>query len=130
MTRTATALNVAPFAFGGVLVVSSMFGDGDGPVLCPFRRCTGGYCPGCGGIRAVAAMLKGDLAASWTLHPWVLVIAAQVAVLGAVAATRVVDIRERLRRFAVPILLANMTFGVVVWIVRISAGSIPVPFAS
>ena len=38
---------------------------------CPFYRLTGYYCPGCGGTRAVRALFRGHLAASFFYHPLV-----------------------------------------------------------
>lgn len=38
---------------------------------CPFHRLTGYYCPGCGGTRAVRALFRGHLAASFFYHPLV-----------------------------------------------------------
>ena len=32
---------------------------------CPFLAVTGHYCPGCGGTRAILALLHGDVAAAW-----------------------------------------------------------------
>ena len=39
---------------------------------CVFKRVTGIYCPGCGGTRALKALLSGDIAASIFYHPAVL----------------------------------------------------------
>ena len=39
---------------GGALLISSY--------RCPFHAVTGWYCPGCGGTRALGALLHGDLA--------------------------------------------------------------------
>lgn len=39
---------------------------------CGFRFVTGYYCPGCGGTRAVRALLQGRFAASFLYHPFVL----------------------------------------------------------
>ena len=38
---------------------------------CSFRAVTGYYCPGCGGTRAIRALLEGDLIASFLYHPFV-----------------------------------------------------------
>jgi len=40
--------------------------------VCPFRALTGLYCPGCGGTRAILAMLRGQLGQSFLYHPAVL----------------------------------------------------------
>lgn len=39
---------------------------------CPFRAITGLYCPGCGGTRALSALLHGRVLESLKLHPFVL----------------------------------------------------------
>ena len=39
---------------------------------CIFKRIVGLYCPGCGGTRALKALLSGDIAASLFYHPAVL----------------------------------------------------------
>jgi hypothetical protein len=41
---------------------------------CVFRALTGLQCPGCGGTRAVYALLHGDVAAAWALNPMVFVL--------------------------------------------------------
>ena len=95
-------------------------------VLCPFRRCTGGYCPGCGATRSANRLLHGDLAGSWAQHPWVVLAALQLAVLAGVLA--VVDPTrraDRLRRGALPLLVANCTLMTGIWVVRLSTDSIP-----
>ena len=38
---------------------------------CPFHALTGAYCPGCGGTRAVRALLAGKWLRSFVLHPFV-----------------------------------------------------------
>ncbi|WP_194775620.1 DUF2752 domain-containing protein [Pararhodonellum marinum] len=37
--------------------------------LCPLDQLGFHWCPGCGLGRAMSLMLKGDFAASWSLHP-------------------------------------------------------------
>ena len=36
---------------------------------CPFRALTGGYCPGCGTLRALHQLLRGDVAAAFGYNP-------------------------------------------------------------
>ena len=43
-----------------------------GSLPCPFHFLTGLYCPGCGGTRAVMALLTGNWKASLYYHPFVL----------------------------------------------------------
>jgi len=35
---------------------------------CPFFEATGLLCPGCGGTRALAALLRGDVMGAWRLN--------------------------------------------------------------
>ena len=39
---------------------------------CLFHKWTGYYCPGCGGTRAVKALLRGDIIDSFCYHPVVI----------------------------------------------------------
>ena len=39
---------------------------------CPFFQATGLLCPGCGGTRAMLALLHGDLHAAWAHNPLLL----------------------------------------------------------
>lgn len=47
--------------------LSGLFGTGE----CRFKEATGLYCPGCGGTRAVRALLSGHLIRSFVYHPFV-----------------------------------------------------------
>lgn len=108
----------------GALVMSA--GADDGIVLCPFRRCTGGYCPGCGATRGAHRLLRGDLAGSWAHHPWIVLAAVQLVLVGSAAALMKPATRlDRLRRGAVPLLVANCVLLVGIWIIRLAGGSIP-----
>ena len=40
-----------------------------GEIPCLFREITGMYCPGCGGTRALKALMCGDLISSMFYHP-------------------------------------------------------------
>lgn len=59
---------------------------------CLFHLMTGLYCPGCGGTRAVRALLRGNLAMSLQYHPLVPYMAAvillELASLGIAKATK------------------------------------------
>ncbi len=36
---------------------------------CPFRYLTGWYCPGCGSLRALHQLLRGNFRAAWAYNP-------------------------------------------------------------
>ncbi len=38
---------------------------------CAFKKATGFYCPGCGGIRSVKALLSGHIIISFLLNPFI-----------------------------------------------------------
>ncbi|MEZ5245548.1 MAG: DUF2752 domain-containing protein [Acidimicrobiales bacterium] len=108
----------------GTLVASA--GADDGVVLCPLRRCTGAYCPGCGATRAANRLVRGDVSASWSHHPWIVLAAAQIAVLIAVIAlTTPASRASRLRSLAVPLLAFNCVLMIGIWVVRLSTEAIP-----
>lgn len=130
-----TARVVRPFeprratAIGGAVIAAAIVataGDNGGIVICPFRRCTGGYCPGCGVSRAANRLVRGDVAGSWTQHPWVVLAALQLVVLGGVGL--LVEPGRR-RRLAVALLLANVLLMLGIWVMRLSTGAIPVSWS-
>jgi hypothetical protein len=49
---------------------------------CPFFEATGLLCPGCGGTRALAALLRGDFAGAWRLNALVVALLPFAAMLG------------------------------------------------
>lgn len=51
---------------------------GQGYFPCLFHTLTGAYCPGCGGTRALAALLRGNILLSFLYHPLVPYLAAAV----------------------------------------------------
>ena len=51
------------------------FGALEWKIPCPFYSLTGLYCPGCGGQRAVRALLDGEILRSLYYHPLVLCVA-------------------------------------------------------
>lgn len=52
--------------------LKAVLGEKFGLPPCFFHKWTGWYCPGCGGTRAVKALLRGDIIASFFYHPVVL----------------------------------------------------------
>ncbi|MCR4923383.1 MAG: DUF2752 domain-containing protein [Lachnospiraceae bacterium] len=61
--------------WGLMIVAAHLFGvlDDLKPLLyCRFKRHTGLYCPGCGGTRAVEALLEGNITESLYYHCFVL----------------------------------------------------------
>ena len=100
---------------GGLTGVAAFTSD-DGPVLCPFRMCTGMACPGCGLTRAVAHAARGDLAGSIRLHPLALPL---VTLLGAAFVLRRSPVhRQRFDRWFAPLGIAVGLTMVAVWLIR------------
>lgn len=122
-------------AVGGAGVLAAALGasSDNGPVLCLFRRCTGGYCPACGLTRAAGRLARGDLAGSWHQHPFLL-----VAVIEAVMALATWWARKGplapawalLLRHQNRLVVLNLAGLLALWALRLSLGDIPVPFVS
>lgn len=54
----------------GALAAVEKFGNVSLPLFpCMVHKWTGYYCPGCGGTRAVRALLQGDFLQSFVYHP-------------------------------------------------------------
>ncbi len=122
-------------ALGGVAAVllADAAGTDDGPGVCVVRRCTGGYCPGCGMSRAARHLTRGEAGAAWSDHPWMVLIAVQVVVATALAVARLVTGRSAWpawldgRRVAT-IALVNVVVALGIWVARLATGDIPAPF--
>ncbi|MEM9561544.1 MAG: DUF2752 domain-containing protein [Actinomycetota bacterium] len=113
----------------GAVALAAALGSDEGVVLCPYRRCTGGDCPLCGGTRAAGALLRGDVAGSWARHPLVPILALQVAigaVVAGIARRRGRDLR-RWRPLVQRVLLANLALAVAIWVVRLASGAVAGP---
>lgn len=121
MTRLGIAATAAFAALAGL-------SNDDGPVLCPLRRCSGGYCPGCGMTRSGGRLLRGDLAGSWAQHPFVLIALAQLAVIGGLWAFGSNRLRTSMKAASTRFLMANFGLMILIWIARMADGSIPIPF--
>lgn len=101
----------------------------DGFIICPLRRCSGGYCPGCGLTRSAGRLMRGDIAGSWARHPFLLLALVQAALLGALwrfgSARHQTFLRDRLWWLLVP----NTAVLLGIWVTRLITGTIPVPFS-
>jgi hypothetical protein len=123
----------SPVRIIGLAVVAVLLidagGTDDGPGLCVFRRCTGGYCPGCGLTRASKHLVRGELGAAWYDHPWIPLLAVQAAVAAAVVA--VVRRFRRIVNWQLVILtvgIGNTVLALGIWAIRLSTNSIPTPW--
>jgi hypothetical protein len=122
---------LALLAGAALLAPTLLRPDGHGPVLCPFRRITGVWCPGCGMTRAFGWLAHGDLHQSLRYHPL-----APLLLIEAVVGAAFLFFRRRAHRddpswrplrFEGPaargLLAANALLVLVVWVVRLKMGS-------
>ncbi|NOX28976.1 MAG: DUF2752 domain-containing protein [Actinobacteria bacterium] len=119
---------------GGVVAAGTtaalLGGTDDGVTLCPYRRYTGGgYCPACGGTRAISMMVRGDVAGAIVQHPVAAFIAIQVLVLAVGVMWAPLTFGRWVRARGERIAVANGLLLLAVWPVRLALGQIPLPFA-
>ncbi len=101
-------------------------GTDDGPGLCVFRRCTGGYCPGCGLTRSARHLTRGQVGAAWLDHPWMVLLAAQASIATiAYGAIRRLGATFDANREVLVAGGANVVLALGIWFVRLADGSIP-----
>jgi hypothetical protein len=114
----------------GVCVVAALspVGEDDGQVLCPFRLATGGWCPGCGGTRAVRSFVRADVATALTLNPWAVLVMAQAVVITGWVAAAPDAAMTFWNRWSQQFLIGNIVLALAIWGVRLSVGAIPLPF--
>jgi hypothetical protein len=65
----------AMFLFGAAIILLRVFDPATSGVFppCPLRYLTGLYCPGCGSLRAMHALLHGELGRAWAMNPLMIV---------------------------------------------------------
>jgi hypothetical protein len=58
-------------AFAAAVVMLRVFDPATSGVFppCPVRYLTGWYCPGCGSLRAMHQLLRGNLREAWEMNP-------------------------------------------------------------
>ncbi len=121
----ASPWRVAMLAVAAVLIVDAG-GTDEGAGVCVFRRCTGGYCPGCGLTRSARHLTRGEIGAAWSDHPFMVILAIQGLVAAALFAT-MRRLRQRLfsvRSLAI-VASVNGVLLLSIWVVRLIDGSIP-----
>ena len=119
-------LKTGPLAASVLIVgvVIALAANDDGPVLCPFRLATAGYCPSCGLTRAAGEFAGGDIRGAFVQHPGIFLLAAEALALGtAWLHSRSINdwTMERVRR----LILLNCAAFISLWILRLQLGSIP-----
>ena len=119
-----TAALACGCAAAAVLPLSS----DDGPVLCPFRLATGGWCPGCGATRAFRAMMHGDFAAAYVLNPWAMLVLTQFVVFTSWRASAPNTFEPWWERRSNVVLIANIVVAISVWVARMALDQIPIAF--
>ena len=102
--------------------------DDEGPVLCPYRVATGGWCPGCGCTRALGSLVRLDPSAAFQLNPFVFAVLAQALVLVGWITAAPDRALAWWGRHDIHVLQANLGLGLAIWATRLAAGSIPPPF--
>lgn len=110
----------------GISILATITPGGDPRTFCPFALLTGTACPGCGMTRAASALVRGDLAGAFALHPLVLAIGIELMLAWGWfvlrRAGRVGPISDR----ALNLILAVTALSLVaVWMVRLTAGTLP-----
>ncbi len=121
----ASPFRVAVAIVAAVLLIDAG-GTDDGPGVCVFRRCTGGYCPGCGMTRSARHLTRGQIGAAWQDHPFLVLAAAQAVVAGAVyALLRWIGATVNWSRPLVVLGVVNVVLITGIWVARLVDGSIP-----
>lgn len=121
----ASPWRIALLAIAAVLVVDAG-GTDDGAGVCVFRRCTGGYCPGCGMTRSARHLSRGEVGAAWRDHPIIVLLAVQAVIAAAIyAAVRTLRPRLRSLRTLAVVASVNGVLLLAIWVVRLVDGSIP-----
>lgn len=114
----------APFV--GLLALGLFAPSDDGPTICPFALCTGTACPGCGLTRAGSSLIRGDFSGAMAYHPLVPLIGA---LLGGAWVWYVLQRRGRIQpmnpKILNGILIVTLVALVAVWVVRLTAGTLP-----
>lgn len=112
-------LGVAAAALAGAAYVSAVDPNVAGHYpTCPFLALTGWYCPGCGALRAVHALARGDLSTALARNPLAVVAAGYLVVTWVLWLDRTA--RGRPRRWLAPPWVLYGVLGAILmfWVLR------------
>ena len=114
------------FPFVAAVTLATIAPSDGSPTICGFANCTGVACPGCGMTRAAGHLIRGNLFEALRSHPLVLLVVVEL--LGAWtiwAAHQAGWIRWKHRRWVDVVIGGTAALLVIVWIVRLVAGTTP-----
>ncbi len=100
----------------------------EGQVFCPYRLATGGWCPGCGGTRALKSLVRGDVGGSLAMNPWTAVLFIQALTLSIGLLSKPHKTLNFLAKHQVRLAYFNLGVALAFWVVRLGFGTIPLPF--
>lgn len=114
-------------AIAAVAVAAWLTALGPGETtICLIRNWTGVPCPGCGVTRSIAALLGGDYAEAFSLHPLAPFAVTEAAVVWVAWGFSLLRYRRGLDEWRLAqLLLANILAFVVLWIARAVTGTLP-----
>ena len=124
VTRRDRLVLASPFAATAALRALPV--SDDGPTICPVALFTGVACPGCGMLRAVSHLVRGDVTTALTYHPLVfLIVAAGVITFAWFLLRRLGRVRPIPARLVNAALATTAVLLVGVWATRLTAGTLP-----
>ena len=100
-------------------------GGAEGPVVCLFRRAGGVACPACGLTRAAGLAASARFGESFAAHPLFALMAAEIVAGWWLWGERLRGRAERAVRLVAPIVIATAALLVLVWLARLTAGTLP-----
>lgn len=94
--------------------------------VCLFRRTLDLPCPGCGLTRAFAALAKGQIAASWHLHPFAILLTVELGVAWLIVGWWLWRGRPLpASRRVMPYVLVQVAVYLALWTGRVATGTLP-----
>ncbi len=112
--------------FVAAIALATISPSDSSPTICVFANCTGVACPGCGMTRAAGHLVRGNVIEALRYHPLILLVVAELLAAWTIwVAHRAGWIKWRNRRWVDVVIGGTAALLVVVWIVRLVAGTTP-----